>query len=166
MMRFRRTRALSMVEIIIGFFVLTVAGAVLFSNLSSSYRFAGMTRNRTAATFLAGNFVEEVRAHQYGEPAPKSWPAVTTDTSPPSDWNEQFDAEDPNYAKIDLLVYGRATSLIFYRQLRLENGSFLDKSKSNKTDKVTYTVWWREVTAENKDAFKSLEIEMGVRSPW
>jgi type II secretory pathway pseudopilin PulG len=158
--------ALSLIEIIIGFFVIAVAGAVLFSNLSSSYRFAGMTRNRTAATLLGGNFVEEVRAHNYGQPAPKNWPTVTTDTSPPTGWDDKYDSEDPNYEKIDMLVYGRPTNLIFYRQLRLENGSFLDKTKAKKTDKVTLQIWWREENANNADKYKSLELEMGVSSPW
>jgi type II secretory pathway pseudopilin PulG len=161
----RRTRALSMVEVIIGFFVLAAAGAVLFSYLGSSYRLSGMTRNRTAATFLAGNFVEEVKAHNYGQPAPASWPTVTTETSPPDGWDGAYTPDDPNYAKIDLLVYGRTNRLVFYRQLRLENGSFIGNG-NNKTDKVMLTIWWREKTAENENAFKRLDVEMGVRSPW
>jgi type II secretory pathway pseudopilin PulG len=161
-----RVRALTLIEIIIGLMVMAVAGTVLFASLGSSYRFAGKTRNRTAATLIAGNFVEDVKAHNYGQPAPLSWPTVTTDTTPPTGWSDKYDAEDPNYTRIPMLVYGRQTRLVFYRQLRLANGSFVDSAKNEKTDKVTLVIWWREETADNIDVNKSLEVEMGVRSPW
>ena len=159
-------RALSLIEIIIGFLVLAIAGSVLFSNISSSYRFSGMTTNRTAATIVAGNFVEEIKAHEYGQPAPKSWPAIATDSNPPAEISDNYDPDDPNYERIEMLVYGRNARFVFYRQLRLENGSFLDSSKPNKTDKIFFTIWWREKTSQTENAFKSLVLEMGVRSPW
>ncbi len=161
-----RERALSLIDVIIGFFVIAVAGAVLFTHLSASYRFSGMTRNRTAAALIAGNFVEEVRAHNYGQPAPKTWPALSTESSPPSDWDNNYDPEDPNYARIEMLVYGKPARMVFYRQFSLENGSFLDSSVKEKTDRVTLKIWWREEATGKKSPYKSLDIEMGVRSPW
>lgn len=161
----QRLRALTLVEIIIGLVLIALAGAVLLTNLSSNSRLAGMTRNRTAAALIAANFIEDVKAHHYGEPAPKSWPEVTTDTSPPDDFSEKYDAADTNYERLEMLVYGKPVRLVFYQQLRLQNGSFLDKSKTKKTDKVTLQIWWREKNNTKVD-FKSLEIEMGVRNPW
>lgn len=157
--------ALTLIEIIIGLVVISVAGVVLFTSLSTSYRFAGKTTNRTAATLIAGNFMEEVKAHRYGQPAPKNWPQVTADTRPPANWDDKYDPENPNYARIPMLVYGREARLVFYQQLRLANGSFLDSSKSQKTDKVTLVIWWREENPGKTD-YKSLEVELGVRSPW
>lgn len=157
---------LSLVEVIIGFLVIAIAGAVLFTHLSASYRFSGMTRNRTAAALIAGNFVEEVRAHNYGQPAPLTWPALSTESSPPTDWDNNYDPDDPNYERIEMLVYGKPARMVFYRQFSLENGSFLDKTINEKTDKVKLKIWWREEATGKESPYKSLDIEMGVRSPW
>lgn len=165
MLRTSRVRALTLIEIIIGLVLIALAGAVLLTNLTSNSKLAGMTRNRTAAALIARNFAEDVKAHNYGEPAPKNWPTVTTETVPPDGWNGKYDPDDPNYERIPMLVYGRPARLVFYRQLRLQNGSFLDKNIKKKTDKVTLQVWWREKN-NAKEEFKSLEIEMGVRNPW
>lgn len=167
-MSFRRVelRALSLIEVIIGFFVMAAAGAVLFTNLNSSYRYAGMTRSRTAATLLAANFVEEIKAHNYGEKAPKSWPKVSDESAPPSDWDKGYEPEDTNYERLEMLVAGRPVEMVFYRHLTLANGSFVDEAKTSKTDRVSLTLWWREAGLQGEKGFKSLQIELGVRSPW
>lgn len=159
----RRRQALSVVEMVVCFGILAFAIPVLFSSFSSSYRFSAMTRNRSAAVLLAGSFLEELKSHEYGQPAPKTWPG---DHGPPPGWDAKFNFGNPNFQRIDLLVYGRPARLEFYRQLKFENGSFIGRDPDQKTDKATLTLYWHEDIGNPKEGNKTLVAEMALSSPW
>lgn len=144
-------RAFTLIEIAIACGLL-VFGALTFLNVfSSSASFSAQSRNRTVATILAQNLLEEIEAHPYGAPAPLSWGETT---------------ETPT----ELWLGGRRQQMKFHKRFEYANGSFVGATDDNE-DLVTVTITWREGpgNVENpepisghSDDQKSLQVQVPV----
>ena len=123
-------RGFSLVEIIIALALLVFGIMTFLSVFSSSARQATQSRNRTVATIHAENLLEEVQAHPYGEPAPKTW-------------------DEETVQPIELWLSGREQRVVIAQKFEFENGSFVGTANGDQ-DLVTITLSWKE-RGGNKD---------------
>ncbi len=143
----RQTRAFTLVEITVAMGLMLFGFFVFFSVFSTGSHHATQTRNRAVANVLAQSYLEEFKAHTYGDPAPKSWTQ-----------------EEDN--PIRLVVKGREQQFKFHKTITYQNGSFIGQSNEN-TDVVKMVITWRELmgnkqTEAGKDDNKKLEVEVPV----
>lgn len=120
-----KRRGFSIIELVFALSILLMAFVVILTVFTKSNRYAVQSRNRTAAILLANSMMEEVEAHPYGSPKPKSW-VYEVDT-PVKVWTE-----------------GKRREMDFHKELKFENGSFIDTTKTDTHDTVTITISWHE----------------------
>lgn len=140
-------RGFSLVELVIAMALIVFGFFTFFSVFSTSSHHAKQTRNRAVANVLAQSYLEEFKAHTYGDPAPKSWE----------------EAED---RPIRLVVRGRVQDFKFHKTIAYKNGSFVGKSNAD-NDVVKMVITWREQpgdrqTEADNDDNKQLEVEVPV----
>lgn len=159
-----KKRGFSMLDVILTTVLIAVALIALYATFGSGYRHSVMTRNQIAANFLVSSFFEEVQAHDYGNPAPPSWPVAGFGTAavadPPAGWQG---AGFPSTQSLPVYVEGRVQASNFHRQLTLANGSLVGKTPAN-WDEVTLTVTWEELAS--KDNTKGLKRLTARRLVW
>lgn len=146
-----RLRGFSIIEIIVALGLVIFGFFTFFSVFSTGSHHAVQTRNRAVANLLASSYLEEFKAHTYGDPAPQSWTA-------------------PEDRPLRLIVGGRETQFKFTKAITFENGSFVGQSDENQ-DKVKIVITWRENAGDAQttesatgggDDNKKLEVEIPV----
>jgi type II secretory pathway pseudopilin PulG len=124
----RRRRAFSIVEIILALALLIVTGFAMLSFFTQSGKHAVHTRHRKLALVTAQNLLEEVRAHPYGEPAPKTWP---------------LDPQNPLTESYLFVLAGNRQAEDFKKSMTFQNGSLIGKTQDD-FDEVTVKVTWED----------------------
>lgn len=140
-------RGFTLIEVTIALGLMVFAFLVFFSVFSTGSHHATQTRNRAVATVLAQSYLEEFKAHTYGDPAPKHWE----------------EAEDK---PIRLVVRAREQEFKFHKTITYQNESFIGNSNEN-SDLVKIVITWREQrgtkqTEAGTDDNKQLEVEVPV----
>ena len=120
----QRIRGFSLAEVIVACGVMVFGVFVFFSVFSSSSHHATQTQNRTIAHMMAESYLEEFKAHPYGDEIPKHW---------------EEKVEQP----VTMFIKSRAKKMTFHKLIEFENGSFVGKSQGNQ-DKVTLIITWEE----------------------
>ena len=143
----RRSKAFSVVEIVIALGLITFGFLTFFSVFSTSSHHATQTRNRAVANVLAQSYLEEFKAHPYGDAAP-------------AHWSEEEDKP------LRLVVGGREQQFKFHKTITYRNGCFVGQSDEN-SDVVKIVITWRETfgskqTEAASDDNKQLEAEVPV----
>lgn len=148
MMRLQRN-GFTVVEILIAAALVMFGFFTFFSVFSTSSAHATQTRNRAVANLLAQSYMEEFKAHNYGDPAPVSW---TTEEDRP----------------FRMVINGRETAFKFHKSITFSNGSFIGKSPKNQ-DLAKIVITWKELhgsdqtqgapTGQPEDN-KQLEVEV------
>lgn len=146
-MSFSKLRGFSLIEIMIAMALMMFGFFTFFSVFSSGSHHAKQTRNRAVAMVLAESYMDEFKAHTYGDPAPKLW-------------------DEPEDKPIRLVVGGREQQFKYHKTIQYKNGSFVGKSKED-FDLVTMVISWREnvgdrETPSGQDDNKQLKIEVPV----
>jgi len=121
-----KRRGFNLVEIILALAVLLVAFVYTFSAFSKSARHAVQSRNRKLAILTAQSLLEEVRAHEWGRPAPKQWP---------------LDKFGP--VSYQFVVSKRQQKADFEVELQLQTGALIGKVVEP-SDKAIVKVRWEE----------------------
>ncbi len=146
-----KTRAFTLVEIIIAFALLIFGIVTFLSVFTSSAHLATQSRNRTVATIQAENILEEIEAHPYGSPAPQSW-------------------DEETVRPVELWLGGRESVIEISQKVEYENGSFVGNANGD-FDLVTVTLTWKETMGDtdNPDPVagatqdnKSLKVQVPV----
>ena len=139
-------RGFSLVEIIVALGLVMFGFFTFFSVFSTGSHHAIQTRNRAVANLMAQSYLEEFKAHTYGDPAPEVW---------------SEEEESP----IRLVVRGREVQFKFHKEITYQNGSFVGESDEN-SDVVRITITWREGVGdsqtEGSDDNKKLQAEIPV----
>jgi hypothetical protein len=125
-MRPRRPRGLTVMEAILAITILVMAFMVFMTVFSSSSRLTIQSRDRTAAIMLCNSLMDELEAHPWGAPAPKSWSL-------------------PVQQPVGVWVEGRHTQMVFHAKVEFENGSAVGLVDGDQ-DVATITISWREGT--------------------
>lgn len=115
-------------ESVLAIAILFMAFLVFMSVFSSSSRTQIQSRNRTAAILLANTLMDELEAHPYGAPAPKSWDTASIDQP------------------VHVWVEGRSVQMDFHKKIEFENKSFIDKNVNEEQDVATITISWRDAS--------------------
>lgn len=124
MLRTCKNRAFSLAEVIVACGVMVFGVFVFFSVFSTSSHHATQTQNRTIAHLMAESYMEEFKAHPYGEQIPKHW-------------------EEKEENPVTMVIKERPKTLTFHKSIEFKNGSFVGKSSEN-TDLVTLIITWEE----------------------
>lgn len=136
----------SIVEIIIALGLVLFGFFTFFSVFSTGSHHAIQTRNRAVANLLAQSYLEEFKAHTYGDSAPEHW-------------GQEEDKP------LRLVVRGREIQFKFHKEITYQNGSFVGQSDEN-TDRVKILITWREAVGDSQtegaDNNKKLEAEVPV----
>lgn len=119
-----KRRGLGLIELVLAFAVFVVAALFVFTVFGGSSRHAVQSRSRKLAIMTAQNLLEEAKGHEFGTPAPESWP---------------LDQEKP--VKYRFVVYGRESMAEFRAKIELENRSLIGESEED-FDRVTVTIRW------------------------
>lgn len=147
-------RGFTLIEIILAIFIFAVVAVILFRAFTANKRLSVQSRDRTAAQLLMSNLLEDVRAHPFGQIAPKSWPSTST---PGPNWQS---GSFPDVQEIPAFVEGRSQKLVFHRSLSYE-GSIVGKGANRPYDVVTAVISWKD---PGQPALKSLEATLVVHS--
>lgn len=115
----------TIIEVLITIFIIASGFLVLFTVFQLHVLHATQSRNRIVAEIIADSLVEEMRAHYYGQTAPRSW-------------------TDP--VKIIAVINGFRIDTIYQKQIQYGNGSFTDQNVNQDTDTATITISWVEGT--------------------
>lgn len=140
-----KKRGFTLVEVMIALALVVFGFFTFFSVFSSSSHHATQSRNRAVASMLAQNYLEEIEAHPYGAPAPKSW---TEETDVP----------------VKLWIQGRQQHHIFHKEFSYLNSSFIGSSNEQQ-DVVTVTIRWSEGVGDDEvagDQEKELSVQVPV----
>lgn len=121
-----QSRGINLIEILLATCVLLVAFVFVITAFSGSARQAIQSRNRKLAILTAQSWLDEVRAHDFGKPAPASWPI-----------------NKPGLETYRFVVSGKEQLAEFPVEMTFENGSLIGKGLEN-FDRVTIVVRWEE----------------------
>lgn len=119
-----KRRGFTIAEMLVALFVLFVAFAALWTVFSGSSSQAVKSRNHTVALLFAQSFLEEVRAHPYGTPEPRSW-------------------KQSHVRPVKVRVEGREQALEFRQEISYANKSFIGQSDHD-SDEITLKLTWDE----------------------
>jgi len=126
----QQTKGFAILEALLALAILAVAGVIFLQIFSSSTKHSVQTRNRTMAILLANSLMDEVEAHTYGEPPPRSW--ATGVVQPAT-----------------VVIQGRPQLMEFHQELAYQNGSFVGGATGD-TDLVTVTITWKEGVGDDQ----------------
>jgi Tfp pilus assembly protein PilV len=145
-----RQRGLSIIEVIITIVVLLFGTFVIISTFSMNLRESSQSRERLMAALVMENLVEEVLAHPYGDPIPKSW--------------------QKREVGFTFIVEGHRQQSKFVRDVTESedtgNGSFFGSSSTTglNSDVVKLTVTWTEASGQGSSGRpKTLVLYLTVR---
>lgn len=123
-MRTARVRGFSIIEMVFALCLIVVGFFTFFSVFSTGSHHAIQTQNRAAANMLAQSYLEDFRAHAFGQPAPPSWGE---------------DTERP----VRMVIKDRETAFVFHKKISYETGAFVGTAEGDR-DKVTLVITWKE----------------------
>jgi prepilin-type N-terminal cleavage/methylation domain-containing protein len=139
-------RGFTIIEIIVALGLMLVGFFTFFSVFSTGSHHAIQTRNRAVANLMAQSYLEEFKAHTYGDPAPLLW-------------SEEEDKP------LRLVVRGREIQFKFHKEITFQNRSFVGESNENH-DVVKIVITWRELVGDSQteglNDNKKLEAEVPV----
>lgn len=154
-----KQRGISIMELLLALVILLIAVPTIYTTIATSYRHSVVNRNRVAANLIARSFFEEVSAHHFGRPAPKSWPVPTIGALPTSSPNDWQALGAPAVEELMVFVENRQQQMKFLRQLALKNGSLIGKDASKGWDQVTLKITWKETQdVREKSATSSIVV--------
>lgn len=133
----RNKRAYTLIEVLIAAVVLLYASLAFYSIYAVTTRQEIHSQFLSLADFTANSLLEEVDAHRYGMPPPRSW-GIEGGTSP-GKW------QDLDY---DIWIDGKKVKSSFHVQWFLKNGSFVGASHESQ-DVVTIVISWAEGVGED-----------------
>lgn len=139
MRRGRRSRGLGIVELMIAMALMVTAVFTLITVFSRSSRYAVMSRNRTVAILVCHSTMDELKAHKFGTPAPKSW-------------------GEP-IAPVTIYADGRPQAMEFKRTIKY--GDPFVKPSSIDADEVSITVEWDEGIGQG-NGHKTMTVKVPV----
>lgn len=134
-------RGLGLVELLVALALVVTAVFTLITVFTRGSRHAVMSRNRTVGILVCHSTMDEMKAHLFGQPAPKSW-------------------DEPKQAPVTIYLEGRPQAMEFTRTISFSTGAFVGKSAGN-TDEVTIKVEWSEGIGEN-NGHKEMSIKVPV----
>lgn len=121
-------RGMSVMEVTLAIAIVFMAFVIFMSVFSGASRATIQSRDRTAAILLANSIMDELEAHPYGAPKPKSW---------------ETDVDRP----VQVWVQGRPTQMDFHKKVEFLNKSFIGDSPAKEDfDVATITISWREAS--------------------
>ncbi len=135
----RRARGLGIVELLVALALMVTTIFTLITVFSRSSRYAVMSRNRTVAILVCHSTMDELKAHRFGTPAPKSW-------------------SEP-ISPVTIYADGRPQALVFKRTIT-PGDPFIGKAAGN-ADEVTIKVEWDEGIG-NDNGHKELSVKVPV----
>ena len=136
-----RRRGLGLVELLVAMALVVTAVLTLITVFSRGSRHAVMSRNRTVGILVCHSTMDELKAHNFGKPAPQSW-------------------DEPKQAPVTIYLEGRPQLMEFKRTISFSTGSFVGKTSGN-TDEVTIKVEWDEGIGEN-NGHKEMSVKVPV----
>lgn len=136
----RRQRGLGIVELVMALALIATALITLITVFSKGSRQAVMSRNRTVAVLVCQSTIDELKAHRYGTPAPKSW-------------------SEPRVTPVNIYVEGHPQLMEFKRTLTIPN-DFVTNT-ANDTAEVTIKVEWDEGIGVN-NGHKEMTVKVPV----
>jgi len=139
MMPQRRGRGLGIVELLVALALMVTALFTLITVFSRSSRYAVMSRNRTVAILVCHSTMDELKAHKFGTPPPKSW-------------------SEP-ISPVTIYADGRPQSMDFKRTITYGD-AFVGKANGN-ADEATITVEWDEGIGSN-NGHKTMTVKVPV----
>lgn len=136
----------TVVELLIAAALIMFGFFTFFSVFSTSSHHATQTRNRAVANLLAQSYLEEFKAHNYGDPAPTSWSTQ----------------EDRPFR---MVINGREAQFKFHKSITFANQSFIGKGKNENQDLAKIVITWKEIhgtdqTTGGTQDNKQLEVEV------
>lgn len=140
MRRQRRAGGLGIVELIMALALIATALLTLITVFSKGSRQAVMSRNRTVAVLLCHSTIDELKAHRFGTPAPKSW-------------------SEPKQTPVNIYVEGHPQLMEFKRTLTIPS-EFVTNTNSN-TAEVTIKIEWDEGIGQNA-GHKEMTVKVPV----
>ena len=135
----RRAHGLGIVELLVALALMVTALFTLITVFSRSSRYAVMSRNRTVAILVCHSTMDELKAHKFGTPAPKSW-------------NEPI-------APVTIYADGRPQAMEFKRTIKY--GDPFVKPSSVDADEATITIEWDEGIGTN-NGHKTMTVKVPV----
>ncbi|MFN8611177.1 MAG: hypothetical protein U0931_26775 [Vulcanimicrobiota bacterium] len=136
----RRGRGLGIVELVMALALIATALITLITVFSKGSRQAVMSRNRTVAVLLCHSTIDELKAHRYGTPAPKSW-------------------SQPTMTPVKIYVEGHPQLMEFKRTLTIPK-DFVEVTDVN-TAEVTIKIEWDEGIGQN-GGHKEMTVKVPV----
>ena len=125
-----RRRGFGIAEALLAICICFMAFAVFMSVFSNASRATVQSRNRTAAIWLANSLMDELEAHPYGEPRPKSW-------------------DTPVDNPVHVWVEGNAVAMDFHKKIEFETKGATGESAEAR-DLATITISWHENMGEKQ----------------
>ena len=144
---------MSLIEIVLAVFIFVVATLILFRAFTANKKLSVQNRDRTAAQLLMGNLIEEIKAHPFGMPAPKTWPP---NKEPSGDWGS---AGFPEVQSVPAFVEGNPQQMLFHRRLSYQGSLVGDGNRDY--DTVTATLSWKD---PGKPGLLQLQAHLTVRA--
>lgn len=139
MSRRSRARGLGLVELLVACALMVTAVFTLITVFSRSSRYAVMSRNRTVAILVCHSTMDEIKAHKFGTPAPKSW-------------------SEP-IQPVTIYADGRPQAMDFKRTITAGD-AFLGKAAGNAAE-VTIQIEWDEGIGSN-NGHKTMSVKVPV----
>jgi hypothetical protein len=131
-----------MAEVLVSIFIIFTGFFIMITVFKLSALHATQSRHLVLAELVADSLIEEMSAHNYGDPAPASW------TEP---------------EEVLTVFQGRKLYVKYEKKIEYLNGSFVGKSKDD-TDEIMITVKWVEGTGIHaKGVMKSYAEKLRVR---
>lgn len=135
----RRARGLGIVELLVACALMVTAVFTLITVFSRSSRYAVMSRNRTVAILVCHSTMDEIKAHKFGTPAPKSW-------------------SEP-ISPVTIYADGRPQAMDFKRTIT-PGDAFIGKAAGNAAE-VSIKVEWDEGIGRD-NGHKSMSVKVPV----
>lgn len=138
----RSPHGFTMTEVLVSMFIIFTGFFVLITVFKLSTLHATQSRHLVLAEMIADSLIEEISAHDYGEPAPPAW------TEP---------------EEILSVFQGRKLNVQFEKVIEYKNSSFIGKSEDD-TDEIDIKIRWVEGTGLHaKGVVKNYEEKLRVR---
>ncbi len=138
----RHPHGFTMTEVLVSMFIIFTGFFVLISVFKLSTLHATQSRHQVLAELVADSMIEEITAHDYGDPDPPSW-------TEPQEMLSVFQ--------------GKKLYIKFEKIIEYKNGSFIGKTDDN-TDEITIRIRWVEGTGLHaKGVTKNYQEKLKVR---
>lgn len=138
----KNRNGLTIIEVLVSTFIIFTGFFIMISVFKLSTLHATQSRHQVLAEMVADSMIEEIIAHNYGDPAPPSW------TEP---------------VEILSVFQGRKLFVKFEKTIDYQNGSFINKGEGD-TDEITIKIKWTEGTGLHaRSVEKNYQEKLRVR---